>query len=85
MKQQHKLPNFGASEVREALLDEGFLQADLPPVLQVQNYLNYKQTSNSSHHDIEGFQKQLSDMTPMHARETHKTFVLDLQCSQMGA
>ena len=75
VKQQHKLPNFGASKVREALLDEGFLQADLPPVTQVQNYLNYKQTSNSSHHDIEAFQKQLSDMTPMHARETHDTFV----------
>jgi len=39
-KRQHSgAPNFGASKVRDALLDEGFSKADLPPVKQIQIYI----------------------------------------------
>ena len=42
VKRQHcGVPNFEASKVRDALLGEGFSKADLPPVKQVQNYLNH--------------------------------------------
>ena len=61
VKQQHSgVPNFGASKVRDALLDEGFSKADLSPVKQIQ---------------IEEFQNQLSKMRPIYARESYDTFV----------
>ena len=76
VKRQHSgAPNFGASNVRDALLDEGFSKADLPPVKQIQIYLNSKKKSSSSCHNIEGFQNQLSKMRRMHARERYDIFV----------
>jgi len=57
VKRQHSgVPNFGASKVRDALLDEGFSKADLPgPVKQIQIYLNSKKSQVHPATTLEGF------------------------------
>jgi len=56
VKRQHSgAPNFGASKVRDALLDEGFSKADLPPVKQIQIYLNSKKSQVHPATTLKGF------------------------------
>ena len=56
VKRQHSgVPNFGASKVRDALLDEGFSKADLPPVKQIQIYLNSKKSQVHPATTLKGF------------------------------
>ena len=54
-KSSSRSDNFGASKVRDALLDEGFSKADLPPVKQVQIYLNSKKSQVHPATTLKGF------------------------------
>ena len=54
-QQQSGVPNFGASKVQDALLDEGFSKADLPPVKQIQIYLNSKKSQVHPATTLKGF------------------------------
>ena len=58
VKRQHvhsRVPNFGASKLRDALLDEGFSKADLPPVKQIPIYLNSKKSQVHPATTLKGF------------------------------
>ena len=85
IKASHKELNFGPAKERHTMLDHGYTESELPPVKQVQNFLNYQRNTNSTHHDVSSFEKQLETHTVRDARENHTAFVFGSSVLEDGS